>query len=84
MTYKCKQVDIGDKCIECLRSTAFGTGLYVNRLSDWLFVLGRWVCHCLGHSESLWEPLAKRVLSDGITDLIKKINSNDNDFSLID
>ena len=58
--------------------------IYVNRLSDWLFVLGRWVCHCLGHSESLWEPLAKRVLSDGITDLIKKINSNDNDFSLID
>ena len=58
--------------------------IYVNRLSDWLFVLGRWVCHCLGHSESLWEPLAKRELSDGITDLIKKINSNDNDFSLID
>ena len=58
--------------------------IYVNRLSDWLFVLGRWVCHFLGHSESLWEPLAKRELSDGITDLIKKINSNDNDFSLID
>ena len=33
MTYKYKQVDIGDKCIECLRSTAFGTGLYVNRIS---------------------------------------------------
>ena len=24
MTYKCKQVDIGDKCIECFRSTSFG------------------------------------------------------------
>ena len=29
---KCKQVDIGDKCIECMRSTVFGTGLFVNRL----------------------------------------------------
>ena len=32
MTYKCKQVDIGDKCVECLKSTAFGTGLFVNRI----------------------------------------------------
>ena len=32
MTYQCKQVDIGDKCIECLRSTSFGTGLFVNRI----------------------------------------------------
>ena len=33
MTYQCKQVDIGDKCVECLRPTSFGTGLYVNRIS---------------------------------------------------
>ena len=32
MTYQCKQVDIGDKCVECLRSTSFGTGLFVNRI----------------------------------------------------
>ena len=32
MTYQCKQVDIGDKCVECLKSTAFGTGLFVNRI----------------------------------------------------
>ena len=32
MTMQCKQVDIGDKCIECMRSTVFGTGLFVNRL----------------------------------------------------
>ena len=32
MTYKCKQVDIGDKCVECLRPTSFGTGLFVNRI----------------------------------------------------
>ena len=32
MTYQCKQVDIGDKCVECLRSTSFGTGLFVNSI----------------------------------------------------
>jgi len=32
MTYQCKQVDIGDKCVECLRPTSFGTGLFVNRI----------------------------------------------------
>ena len=32
MTMQCKQVDIGDKCIECMRSTVFGSGLFVNRL----------------------------------------------------
>ena len=58
--------------------------VYVNRLSDWFFVMGRWVCACLGHSESLWEPLARRNQSDGIADLIKKINSNDKDFSMLD
>ena len=29
MTYQCKQVDIGDKCVECLRPTSFGSGLYL-------------------------------------------------------
>ena len=32
MTYQCKQVDIGNKCVECLRPTSFGTGLFVNRI----------------------------------------------------
>ena len=32
MTMQCKQVDVGDKCVECLRSTSFGTGLFVNRI----------------------------------------------------
>ncbi|MBT5025195.1 MAG: cob(I)yrinic acid a,c-diamide adenosyltransferase, partial [Euryarchaeota archaeon] len=27
--------------------------VYINRLSDWLFVLGRWVCLGLGNDESL-------------------------------
>ena len=29
---KCKQVDIGETCIECKKSVKWGTGLYVNRL----------------------------------------------------
>ena len=32
MTMQCKQVDIGDKCVEWLRSTSFGSGLFVNRI----------------------------------------------------
>ena len=32
MTMQCKQMDIGDKCVECLRPTSFGTGLFVNRI----------------------------------------------------
>jgi len=58
--------------------------VYVNRLSDWLFILGRWVCSSLDHDESIWMPLANRKQGDGVVDLIKKINSNDNDISLID
>jgi len=29
---------------------------YLNRLSDTLFVLGRWVSHVTGTRETLWEP----------------------------
>ena len=51
MTMQCKQVDIGDKCVECLRSTSFGTGLYVNRLpADNDNYIG-WLC-----SECNWYP----------------------------
>ncbi len=34
---------------------------YLNRLSDWLFVLIRWVAMTLGEDETLWVPLGKRV-----------------------
>ena len=36
---------------------------YLNRLSDWLFVLIRWITMILGEDEVLWEPLGKRNLS---------------------
>ena len=35
---------------------------YLNRLSDWLFVLARWGGMILGESETLWVPLGKRML----------------------
>ncbi len=33
---------------------------YLNRLSDWLFVLARWIGHNSGESETLWTPLGER------------------------
>jgi len=36
---------------------------YVNRLSDWLFILTRWVSSTLGESEILWIPKGKRQVS---------------------
>jgi cob(I)alamin adenosyltransferase len=33
---------------------------YLNRLSDWLFVLGRWISMNTGEKEKLWTPLGKR------------------------
>ena len=36
---------------------------YVNRLSDWVFILTRWVSFRLGEDESLWIPKGKRETS---------------------
>jgi cob(I)alamin adenosyltransferase len=33
---------------------------YLNRLSDWLFVAGRWAAAALGESETYWEPAGRR------------------------
>ena len=32
---------------------------YLNRLSDWMFVLGRWITRMTGEEEELWTPLGK-------------------------
>lgn len=42
--------------------------IYVNRLSDWFFVLARWITRRLGANEVLWQPVGERVGSgaDGI------------------
>jgi cob(I)alamin adenosyltransferase len=33
---------------------------YLNRLSDWLFVLARWIAHSTGEVEMPWIPLGER------------------------
>jgi len=54
--------------------------VYINRLSDWLFVLGRWVCLGLGNDETLWMPLGRRGPENGAADLIRKLSKSDDDF----
>ena len=33
---------------------------FLNRISDWLFVMGRWIAKNTGEIEVLWTPLGKR------------------------
>ena len=33
---------------------------YLNRISDWLFVMGRWIAKNTGEEEVLWTPLGRR------------------------
>lgn len=63
---------------DVIRREAF---IYINRLSDWLFVFSRWVTKNLGGDEELWIPLAKRDEVGNVANLIKKINQNDGDFA---
>lgn len=37
---------------------------YSNRLSDWCFVLGRWITRRLGGEEDLWLPIGERSTSN--------------------
>ena len=55
--------------------------VYLNRLSDWLFVFGRWMCACLGNNESLWMPLGKRGPEDGVASLIRKLGQRDEEIN---
>ena len=61
-----------------IRPTAL---VYINRLSDWLFVMSRWVSEMLGEDETLWLPLGKRSSEKGVADRVNKMRSNDDDFS---
>jgi cob(I)alamin adenosyltransferase len=63
---------------DAIRPTAL---VYINRLSDWLFVMGRWVSEMLGEDETLWLPLGKRPSERGVADRVNKMRSNDDDFS---
>ena len=55
--------------------------VYLNRLSDWLFVLGRWVTSGLGHDETLWQPLGKRGPETGVAKRIRQLHASDDDFA---
>jgi cob(I)alamin adenosyltransferase len=57
--------------------------VYLNRLSDWLFVLGRWVGLMLNEDETLWVPLGKRPAERGVAHRVAQIRSNDDDFSAL-
>ena len=47
---------------------------YVNRLSDWVFILTRWVSFRLGEDESLWIPKGKR--ETGTAGMTRRQNAN--------
>ena len=55
--------------------------VYVNRLSDWFFVMGRWVSMMLNEEEALWVPLGKRPAEAGVAHRIEQMQANDDDFS---
>lgn len=55
--------------------------VYLNRLSDWLFVLGRWVSTLLNEQETLWVPLGKRPAERGVAHRVAQMRSNDEDLS---
>lgn len=57
--------------------------VYINRLSDWLFVLARWVSHVLQSDETKWVPLGKRSAEQGVGQRVRQMRSNDEDLSSI-
>ncbi len=57
---------------------------YINRLSDWFFVLGRWISSTLGDNEPLWLPLNQRGSEKGIVDMLSQMKANDADFDALD
>ena len=57
--------------------------VYVNRLSDWFFVMGRWVSMMLNEEEALWVPLGKRPAEKGVAYRVKQMRANDDDFQAL-
>ena len=57
--------------------------VYVNRLSDWFFVMGRWVSMMLNEPEALWVPLGKRPAEKGIAHRVDQMRANDEDINAL-
>lgn len=53
------------------------TLIYINRFSDWLFIMSRWISKMLVGEETLWQPLGKRGAESGVTDMLQKMRQND-------
>lgn len=47
---------------------------YLNRFSDWVFILTRWITFRLGEEETLWIPKGKR--SKGTVEMTKRQSEN--------
>ena len=52
------------------------TLVYFNRLSDWCFVLARWITHRLDGTEVLWRPIGERSVSEASRTLIQRDHTN--------
>jgi len=48
---------------------------YINRLSDWCFVLARWLTNRIGGEEVLWQPIGER--SKGAADKTRMLSGHD-------
>ena len=54
---------------------------YINRLSDWIFILIRWTSSRLGEEETLWLPLGKRL--EGQAENIRRQKANKDEINEI-
>ncbi len=52
--------------------------VYINRLSDWCFVLGRWCSHRLGEAEVAWPP-CPTWFGDGVSGMLRRQRDHDTD-----
>jgi cob(I)alamin adenosyltransferase len=54
--------------------------IYINRFSDWLFIMSRWISKMLVSEETLWQPLGKRGAESGVADMLQKMRQNDSQY----
>jgi cob(I)alamin adenosyltransferase len=57
--------------------------VYINRFSDWLFIMGRWIAKMLVCEETLWQPLGKRGAESGVSNILQTMRQNDSHFDEI-